>query len=82
MKVVHIASEMSPMAKIGGLADVVLGLSSACAEAGLKTSVIIPAYPQVKKSFLSDTKPETLSIDGILKAQIFKKKLIKLLYTP
>lgn len=78
MKVVHIASELSPVAKIGGLADVLLGLSLASAEAGIKTSVIIPAYEHLKKDFLNDLSYEVLSIENILTCHIYKKKFKKI----
>lgn len=44
MHIVHIAAEIAPMAKVGGLADVVGGLSLAQAAAGLKVDVLIPGY--------------------------------------
>lgn len=77
MKVVHIASELSPIAKIGGLADVLQGLSTASADAGLKVSIIIPAYDHVKKDFLKDCDYTVLKIDGILTCHVYKKKLKK-----
>lgn len=78
MKVIHIASEFSPIAKIGGLADVLLGLSQATAESGVKVSVIIPAYSHVKKDFLKDTTPVEHSISGVLKYHVYKKKFQKI----
>jgi len=44
MHIVHIASEIAPLAKVGGLGDVVGGLSKAQAESGHKVEVILPAY--------------------------------------
>jgi starch synthase len=42
--IVHIASEMAPMAKVGGLADVVGALSVEQARRGHRVMVVLPAY--------------------------------------
>jgi starch synthase len=44
MKIVHVASEMFPYMKTGGLADAVGALGSALAENGHEVSVFIPGY--------------------------------------
>lgn len=44
MKVVHICTEFAGIAKVGGLADVVHGLSKATAARGNKVNVILPYY--------------------------------------
>lgn len=44
MHVVHIASELAPIAKAGGLGDVVHGLSKEQVRAGMRVDVIIPKY--------------------------------------
>jgi len=44
MKVVHIAAEMAPIAKVGGLADVLLGLSRAEIAKGIDVKIILPKY--------------------------------------
>lgn len=44
MRIIHIATEIAPLAKVGGLGDVVGGLSKAQAEKGHKVQVILPAY--------------------------------------
>lgn len=44
MHIVHIASEFSSLAKVGGLADVVFSLSKSEASLGHKVTVIIPLY--------------------------------------
>jgi len=42
--VVHIASEMAPVAKVGGLGDVVAGLGRSIQNRGHRVEVIIPKY--------------------------------------
>lgn len=44
LNVVHVASEMAPIAKVGGLADVVAALAKAHQGAGLLTEIILPKY--------------------------------------
>ncbi|QGM97195.1 glycogen synthase GlgA [Methylocystis parvus] len=47
LRVLAVASEMSPLVKTGGLADVVGALPSALAHEGVETRTLIPAYPEV-----------------------------------
>ena len=44
MHIVHIASELAPIAKVGGLADVLLGLSRELTWKGHDVDIIIPKY--------------------------------------
>lgn len=44
MYIVHIASELAPLAKVGGLADVVLGLCRELSWKGHDIDIIIPKY--------------------------------------
>ena len=44
MKIVHVASELFPYMKTGGLADAVAALSTALADNGHDVSVFIPGY--------------------------------------
>ncbi|NGX41092.1 MAG: Glycogen synthase [Candidatus Anoxychlamydiales bacterium] len=56
MRVVNIAAEMAPIAKAGGLGDVVGGLTSELVRKGIDTTVILPKYKSLKSSFLKDLK--------------------------
>lgn len=44
LSIVHVASEMAPLAKVGGLADVVSALGLEQARRGHRVIVVIPAY--------------------------------------
>ncbi len=44
MKILHLASEMAPFAKTGGLGDVLAALPAAQAASGLHVTVALPAY--------------------------------------
>ena len=48
MRIVHVASEFAPLAKVGGLGDVVHGLAREQAKLGHKVEVIIPKYDIIK----------------------------------
>ncbi len=47
MRVLHVASELYPLIKTGGLADVLGALPPALAALGVDTRVLVPGYPPV-----------------------------------
>ena len=49
MKVLSVASELFPLIKTGGLADVAGALPLALAERGISVTSLVPGYPQVMK---------------------------------
>ncbi len=52
MKIVHLASELAPVAKVGGLGDVLQGLSRALLAKGHQVEVILPKYDTLDLSLL------------------------------
>ncbi len=54
MKVIYISSEISPIAKVGGLADVSLGLGRAIQGLGNEVCVILPKYTCLKTKYLEN----------------------------
>lgn len=54
MHIVHIASELAPLAKVGGLADVLLGLSRELSWKGHDVDIIIPKYDCLNINDVSD----------------------------
>ena len=50
MKVLHVAAEVFPLVKTGGLADVVAALPAALAAQGLDVRLLLPGYPAVLES--------------------------------
>ena len=48
MRIVHVATEFAPLAKAGGLGDVVYGLAREQAKMGHEVEVIIPKYDIIK----------------------------------
>lgn len=54
MHIIHIASEMAPLAKVGGLADVLLGLSRELSWKGHDVDIIIPKYDCLDSNQIRD----------------------------
>src|SRR3954470_7255354 len=48
MDILFVASELAPMVKVGGLADVVAALSKALRLLGHKVTIALPRYPGVE----------------------------------
>ncbi|MCJ8520145.1 glycogen synthase GlgA [Pseudorhizobium tarimense] len=53
MKVLSVASEMYPLVKTGGLADVTGSLPKALVRCGVETTTLVPGYPTVMKQLAS-----------------------------
>lgn len=80
MKIGYISSEISPIAKVGGLADVSLGLSRAIQAMGNQTFVMIPKYKSLKTKYLEYIKEldETFSIrfdNKVYQIKVWEAKL-------
>jgi starch synthase len=68
MYIVHIATELAPVAKVGGLGDVIYGLSKELARQGHTVEIILPKYDCMHYSELKNLKVEhreLWSIDGL-----------------
>lgn len=50
--ITHVTAEMAPIAKVGGLADVVTGLSRACLVRGHKVDIMLPFYECIQKNHI------------------------------
>ncbi|HTJ79081.1 MAG TPA: glycogen synthase GlgA [Rariglobus sp.] len=62
MKIVHVASELFPYVKTGGLADAVGALSSTLADMGHEVAVFVPGYRSVVDHPLSTAAKRTLKL--------------------
>ena len=62
MYILHIASELAPIAKVGGLADVVLGLSREQSWKGHDVDIIIPKYDCMDSNDIRDFNIESLDM--------------------
>jgi starch synthase len=56
LKIIHITAEIAPIAKVGGLGDVVGGLSLALTKENIKVEVILPKYKNINSKYLKNLK--------------------------
>ncbi|KAF8400126.1 hypothetical protein HHK36_013422 [Tetracentron sinense] len=54
MHIVHITAEMAPIAKVGGLGDVVTGLARACLSRGHTVDIMLPFYECIPKQQINE----------------------------
>lgn len=54
MYIIHLTTELSPIAKVGGLGDVASGLSKALVQEGEKVEVILPFYDHIDRKLLKN----------------------------
>ncbi|MEO0081477.1 MAG: glycogen synthase GlgA [candidate division WOR-3 bacterium] len=62
MTVAHLASEVAPFSKTGGLADVTGALPQALVRAGLQVAVISPLYPSVVEAGFNPAISDTFTV--------------------
>ncbi len=75
MRVAHIASEAVPLAKTGGLADVVGALAKAFGHMGHETFIVMPAYRRTIDEAI-DAEPLMPEIDaGGFRFRVFRKQI-------
>jgi starch synthase len=61
-RILHVAAEIQPLVKTGGLADVLGRLPAAQQELGHEVAVLVPGYPAVRNSVAS--LDELITLDG------------------
>lgn len=54
LHIVHVTAEMAPIAKVGGLGDVVTGLARACLSRGHSVDIMLPFYECIPKEQIAD----------------------------
>ncbi|XP_027072863.1 uncharacterized protein [Coffea arabica] len=54
LHIVHATAEMAPIAKVGGLGDVVTGLARACITRGHKVDVMLPFYECIQRQHINN----------------------------
>ena len=52
MQVLHVCSEIFPLLKTGGLADVIGALPAAQIADGVETRVLLPAFPDIRRGIV------------------------------
>lgn len=69
MHIVHIASELAPIAKVGGLADVLLGLCRELSWKGHDIDIIIPKYDCMDSNDIRDLNIDYLDLVSYYEGQ-------------
>jgi starch synthase len=77
LKIVHIAVEIAPIAKVGGLGDVVYGLAKELLNQKQDVFVILPFYKHLKKTFLKNIFLYKKNLNLNTKFKIYKNKIYK-----
>lgn len=72
MHIVHIASELAPLAKVGGLADVLLGLSREQSWKGHDVDIIIPKYDCLDSSEIRDMTVDYVDLMSFYEEEWFR----------
>lgn len=75
MHIVHIASELAPLAKVGGLADVLLGLSREQSWKGHDVDIIIPKYDCMDSDQIRDLTIEYQDLPSYYQGQWYKNTI-------
>ncbi|KAL1200698.1 putative starch synthase 4, chloroplastic/amyloplastic [Cardamine amara subsp. amara] len=73
--VVHIAAEMAPVAKVGGLGDVVAGLSKALQRKGHLVEIILPKYDCMQYDRVRDLRALDTVVESYFDGKLYKNKI-------
>ncbi|KAK2985771.1 hypothetical protein RJ640_025779 [Escallonia rubra] len=75
LHVIHIAAEMAPVAKVGGLGDVLTGLSKALQKRGHLVEVILPKYDCIQYERIHDFRALDMVVESYFDGRLFKNKV-------
>ncbi len=75
MHIVHIASELAPLAKVGGLADVVLGLCRELSWKGHDVDIIIPKYDCMDSEQIRDLTVDSKNLMSFYNGEWFSNTI-------
>ena len=69
MLIIHVASELAPVAKVGGLGDVIYGLCRALAQKGHQVEVVLPKYDCIDYSQIKNLRIDTQGLLSFCKGE-------------
>lgn len=75
LHIIHIAAEMAPVAKVGGLGDVVTGLSKALQKKGHLVEIILPKYDCMQYDGIHDFRALDVILESYFDGRQFKNKV-------
>ncbi|XP_010538526.1 PREDICTED: probable starch synthase 4, chloroplastic/amyloplastic isoform X2 [Tarenaya hassleriana] len=73
--VVNIAAEMAPVAKVGGLADVVTGLGKSLQRRGHLVEIILPKYDCMQYDRIRDLRALDSVVESYFDGKLYKNKI-------
>ncbi|GLU13941.1 hypothetical protein SLE2022_305440 [Rubroshorea leprosula] len=75
LHIVHIAAEMAPVAKVGGLGDVVTGLGKALQKRGHLIEIILPKYDCMQYDCIQDLRALDTVVESYFDGKLFENKV-------
>lgn len=75
LHVIHIAAEMAPVAKVGGLGDVLTGLSKALQQKGHLVEIVLPKYDCMQYEHVQDLRGLDMMLESFFEGRMFKNKV-------
>ncbi|KAF8370024.1 hypothetical protein HHK36_031944 [Tetracentron sinense] len=75
LHIIHIAAEMAPVAKVGGLGDVVSGLSKALQKKGHLVEIVLPKYDCMQYDRIGDLRALDVVVESYFDGRLFKNKI-------
>ncbi|GFY88617.1 starch synthase 4 [Actinidia rufa] len=75
LHIIHIAAEMAPVAKVGGLGDVVTGLGKALQRKGHLVEIVLPKYDCMQYERIRDLRALDVVVESYFDGRLFKNKV-------
>ncbi|KAG8482282.1 hypothetical protein CXB51_026986 [Gossypium anomalum] len=73
--IVHIAAEMAPVAKVGGLGDVVTGLGKTLQKKGHLVEIILPKYDCMQYDGIHELRALDVTVESYFDGKLFQNKI-------
>ncbi|KAL5839147.1 hypothetical protein ACOSQ3_011851 [Xanthoceras sorbifolium] len=75
LHVIHIAAEMAPVAKVGGLGDVITGIGKALQKRGHLVEIILPKYDCMQYDRVQELRVLDVVVESYFDGRLFKNKV-------
>ncbi|KAK8608093.1 hypothetical protein V6N13_023527 [Hibiscus sabdariffa] len=75
LHVIHIAAEMAPVAKVGGLGDVVTGLGKTLQKKGHLVEIVLPKYDCIQYDGIRDLRALDVTVESYFDGKLFQNKI-------
>ncbi|KAG5254589.1 starch synthase 4/amyloplastic [Salix suchowensis] len=75
LSIIHIAAEMAPVAKVGGLGDVVTGLCKALQKRGHLVEIVLPKYDCMQYDRIHNLRVLDVVLESYFDGKLYKNKI-------